>query len=110
MSNGGKMDKEVMEFRSIAKERWVYLENGDSKNGNKCFDRLGKLVSTLKDRNDLEKLVVLLDDMDDGVKFEAASKLLSLYPNESESALKCVSQKKGVLPFAAKQTLKQLKK
>lgn len=103
------MDNNIAKFKCIAQKRWEYLEKGDSKNGNKCFDELTKLVSELKIKNELDKLIALLEDTNDGVKFETASKLLLLYPTKAEPVLEHLANKRGILPFAAKQTLKQWK-
>ena len=43
------MDKIIKEFRILAEERWYHLENGDSKRGNKCFDKMTKIVEVLKE-------------------------------------------------------------
>ena len=103
------MNKKVEQFKDIAEKRWEYLEKGDSKNGNKCFDELEKLIAEFKVENSLENLVVLLEYPNDGVKLEVASKLLSLYPDKSVQVLESLTSKRGILPFAAKQTLKQWK-
>lgn len=103
------MNKKVEQFRDIAEKRWEYLEKGDSKNGNKCFDELQKLIVEFKAENNLESLIVLLENPNDGVKLETASKLLSFYPAKSVQVLESLAVKRGILPFTAKQTLKQWK-
>ena len=103
------MDKKIERFRDIAEKRWEYLEKGDSKNGNKCFDELEKMIIELKAENNLKGLIVLLEYPDDGVKLETASKLLSLYPTKSVQVLESLAMGRGILPFTAKQTLKQWK-
>lgn len=103
------MNKKVEQFRDIAEKRWEYLEKGDSKNGNKCFDELEKLITEFKAENDLESLIVLLEYPNDGVKLETASKLLPIYPVKSVQVLESLTIKRGILPFTAKQTLKQWK-
>ena len=103
------MNNKIEEFKNIAKKRWVYLENGDSKNGNKCFNELEKIIKEYKQNDNLEKLLVLLEDSNDSVKFEIASKLVKFYPGKSIPVLESLANKRGILPFAAKQTLKQWK-
>lgn len=103
------MNKKIEQFRDIAEKRWKYLEIGDSKNGNKCFDELQKLISEFKAENNLDSLIVLLEYPNDGVKFETASKLLSFYPIKSVQVLESLTVKRGILSFVAKQTLKQWK-
>lgn len=103
------MENLINQFRICAEERWKYLELGDSKNGNKYFNELTKIADELRSESKLEELSVLLDDLDDGVKFEAASKLLSINYAKAEEILVCLTKKKGVLPFTARQTLKQWK-
>jgi len=103
------MDKAINEFRMLAEERWYHIENGDSRRGNKCFDKLTKIVTVLKDEGKLEELAVLLGDENEGVRFETASKLLHLYPAEAVRELELIAKKKGSLPFVAKQTLQQWK-
>ena len=36
----------IEEYRKIAKERWEYLEHGNSRKGNKCFDKLDKIANS----------------------------------------------------------------
>lgn len=81
------MDKDIIEFKRLAEMRWKYLKSGDSAKGNECFDKLAKLTSELKSKNELEKLSVLLEDVADGVKLEAASKLLSLNDSNAQQVL-----------------------
>lgn len=103
------MNKKTEEFRNIAEKRWEYLEKGDSRNGNKCFEELEKLIIEFKEEGNLENLIVLLEDSNDGVKLEVASKLISYYPVKSVQVLESLACKRGILPFTAKQTLKQWK-
>lgn len=104
------MNSNIAEFRLLAQRRWRYLEKGDSRNGNECFEKLRKLADELIKENRLEELSVLLKDPDDSVKFEAASKLLMLNSPEAEDVLANIAVKKGILPFTARQTLMQCKK
>lgn len=100
------MDERVKQFREIAIERWKYQLLGNARKGNKCYDKLRKIYLELKDAGDLHYLAVLLEDEDDGVKFEAAQNLLPHYPEEAKNALKEISPKMGLLAFEAKETLK----
>ena len=95
----------IEEYRKIAKERWEYLEHGNSRKGNKCFDKLVKIAMELNKCDGLEKLIILLDDENDGVKFETASILLFVCEDEAIQALEKVATKRGVLSFCAEQTL-----
>lgn len=103
------MDKRIEEFKNIAQMRWVYMEKGDSKNGNKCFDKLNMLFKELKEENRMDSLKILLDYPNNGVKIETASKLLPFYPEKAMCVLEDLSMDRGILPFTAKQTLKQWK-
>lgn len=99
----------VEQFKNLAEKRWEYLEKGDSRNGNKCFDELQELIVNFKEEDSLESLIVLLEYPNDGVKLETASKLLPFYPVKSVQVLESLAIKRGILPFTAKQTLKQWK-
>lgn len=103
------MDARVIRFKEIASDRWGHLENGDSNKGNKCYDELLDIAVELRSEGKLIELETLLDDIEDGVKFEAASKLLTINSKKAEKALVSITEKKGALPFTAKMTLKQWK-
>lgn len=103
------MDARILNFKEIAHERWVQLEDGNSKKGNKCYEELLAIAIELRDENKLNELEVLLDESDDGVIFEAASKLLTVNHKKAAKAMDDVASKKGILPFSARQTLKQWK-
>lgn len=100
------MNDKVETFRKIAIERWEYLNNGNASKGNKCYDKLRKLYFELQEANALDALAMLLDDEDDGVKFEAAQKLLPHYPEKAKKALEEIAPKMGSLAFVATETLK----
>lgn len=101
------MDERVIKFGEIAKKRWEYLDNGDSSKGNKCYDELLLIAKELRDEGNLIILNVLLDDENEGVQFEVATKLVTLNLKNAENTLEKLSEKKGVLPFSAKMTLRQ---
>ncbi len=103
------MDDRVLRFKEAAHDRWVYLEDGNSKKGNKCYEELLTIAQELQNEGKLHELEVLLDESDDGVIFEAASKLLTINIKKAVEAMNSVASKKGILPFSAKQTLKQWK-
>ena len=101
------MDTRVSKFEEVAKERWIYLEEGDSKKGNKCYDELLSIATELRNEGKLNELECLIDVDDDGVKFEVASKLLTVDNVKAEQVLLKITEKTGTLPFTAKMTLKQ---
>lgn len=103
------MDARVVQFKEIALKRWIYLEEGDSKKGNKYYDELLSIATELRDDGRLIDLECLLDEENDGVKFEVASKLLTVDNIKAEKVLIKITEKKGTLPFTAKMTLKQWK-
>ena len=99
------MDGMVLKFQQIAREKWQYLEAGNARKGNRCFDQLKKLAGELTERNMLRDLIPLLDDPEDGVKFEAAAALLPLNLKKTEETLLALSEKRGLIPFNAERTL-----
>lgn len=103
------MDERVNKFKEIAKKRWEYLKKDDSKAGNKCYDELLSIAVELCNENQLHELSVLLDNENDGVRFEAASKLLTINFEKAVNTLEKLTEKKGTLPFSAKMTLRQWK-
>lgn len=103
------MDARVEKFREVAEKRWKYLDEGNSKEGNKCFDELLEIAKELRSENKLLELEQLLNDPSEGVKFEASSKLLTVNSKKAEKAMTEITKKKGSLPFTAKMTLKQWK-
>lgn len=104
-----KMDARVNKFGEIAMRRWQYLNNDDSTMGNKYYDELLILARELRDEGKLQELDVLLDNENEGVQFETASKLLTLNVTKAEQTLERLADKKGILPFTAKMTLRQWK-
>lgn len=103
------MEKMINKFADIAIERWELLESGNSKKANKYFYILNNIVDELKNTDNITQLLVLLTHSDDRVKYEAASKLLLVVPDEAEKILVDISQKRGLLSFTAKQTLREWK-
>jgi len=100
------MNDRIVRFRELSIERWKYLNDGDSKNGNKCYDELLAIARELRIENKLQDLDILLDDENDGVKFEAGTKLLTINSKKAEKTLEKLTEKKGTLPFTVKMTLK----
>lgn len=101
------MDKRLLRFREIAYKRWIELEEGNSKVGNKYYYELLEIATLLRSIDKLNTLELLLNDYDDGVVFEAAAKLLTLNHSGAVEAMSKLMLKRGILPFTAKQTLKQ---
>lgn len=104
------MNSKVEKFKEIAIERWEHQKMGNARKGNKCYDRLHKIYDELREDNQIEELCLLLNNEDDGVKFEAAQWLLPHYPEEAKRALEEIVPKWGLLAFEAKETLKWWKK
>ena len=100
------MHRRIERFREVAIERWVHLDEGNSKKGNKCYGELLKIAQELRNENQLEDLEILLDDENDAVKFEAGTKLLTINSKRAEQTLEKLTKKKGTLPFTIKMTLK----
>jgi hypothetical protein len=42
------MNERIARFRELSIKRWGYLDNGDSKNGNKCYDELLAIAKELR--------------------------------------------------------------
>ncbi|CAH2715096.1 hypothetical protein BACCIP111895_02280 [Neobacillus rhizosphaerae] len=101
------MDERAPKFGDIAKKRWEYLNNDDSTKGNNCYDELLSIAIELRNEGKLHELGGLLDNENEGVQFEAATKLLTLNFEKAEKTLEKLTEKKGVLPFSAKMTLRQ---
>lgn len=100
------MNKKIETFRKIAIERWGYLNNGNASKGNKCYNKLNKLYADIVAENGTDELVVLLDDNNDCVRYECASKLLFRHSKKAQIILEELSKKTGHIAFVAEQTLK----
>jgi len=100
----------ISEFRNLAEIRWKYMDDDDSKNGNIYSDKLMIHRNLLKEADKLIELESLLDDENEGVRFEAACALLQLGSEEAIKTLIEMTTRKGMIPFVAKQTLKHWKK
>jgi Fic family protein len=103
------MDIRVERFKDTAKDRWIHLKKGDSKKGNNCYDILNELANELHKEGKLIELEVLLEESDDGIKYEAASQLLTINSQKAEKALNKITENKGSLPFVAEMTLRHWK-
>ena len=79
------MNSIVEKFREIAIERWEHLDNGNASKGNKCYNKLNKLYADLVKENGTGELVLLLDDCNDSVRYECASKLLSSHNEKAQA-------------------------
>ena len=103
------MDELILKFQQIARERWQYLEEGNARKGNRCFDQLEKIATKLKENNRIGELSILLDDPADSVRYETAGKLLpvSQYTQKSEEVLEKIGEGRGMLPFCARQALER---
>ncbi|MGD6842173.1 hypothetical protein ACQCVH_06580 [Bacillus infantis] len=101
------MDERAAKFGEIAMKRWEYLNIEDSTKGNKCYDELLTIAIELRNEGNLHELDGLLDSENEGVQFEAATKLLTLNFEKAEKTLEKLTDKKGILPFSAKMTLRQ---
>ena len=87
------MDKRVKRFQEVAKKRWQCLNSGDSKNGNECYDILLKIAKELREEKLLIKLEILLNEKNEGVIFEASSKLLTINSKKALKAIKKITSK-----------------
>ena len=103
------MDDMIREFKKISKSRWIYLQNGDSRKGNQCYDKLVEISIDLREQGKLIELESLLGDPDDGTKFEAASILLTIDNKKAEEVLGEIAKKNGSIAFTAEMTLQQWK-
>lgn len=101
------MDEGAAKFGEIAMKRWEYLNIDDSTKGNNCYDELLAIAIELRNEGKLHELDGLLDSDNEGVQFEAATKLLTLNFEKAEKTLEKLTEKKGILPFSAKMTLRQ---
>ena len=104
------MNNKVEIFRETAIERWQHLDNGNASKGNKCYNKLIKLYDDLVEEGGTDELALLLDDSNDCVRYECASKLLVCHSEKAQTILEELSTKKGHIAFVAEQTLKWRKK
>lgn len=101
------MDERILKFQQIARERWQYLEEGNARKGNRCFDQLEKIATKMKENNRIGELSILLDDPADSVRYETAVNLLpvSQYTQKAEEVLEKIGEGRGMLPFTAREDL-----
>lgn len=104
------MNNKVEMFRKIAIERWEYLNNGNASKGNKCYNKLNKLYADFETERETDELLLLLEDSNDCVRYECASKLLFSHSEKAQVILEELSEKTGHIAFVAEQTLKWWKK
>lgn len=104
------MDALIKEFHNLAIKRWEYMDADDSTNSNIYADKLSNQAKLLKEAGILLELESLLTDSNEGVKFESACALLETNSKKAIEALTEMTQRKGIIPFIAKQTLKHWNK
>lgn len=100
------MNSKIEKFREIAVERWYCLDNGNASKGNNCYNKLRSLYDDLVEEGGTDELALLLDDSNDCVRYECASKLLFCHTEKAQTVLEELSKKKGHIAFVAEQTLK----
>lgn len=104
------MNNKVEIFRETAIERWKHLDNGNASKGNKCYNKLIKLYDDLAAEDGTDELALLLDDSNNSVRYECATKLLFSHSKKAQMILEELCNEKGHIAFVAEQTLKWWKK
>lgn len=106
------MDKSLIrnKFIESAIKNGEAVEKGDSKKANKEFDLIQKYYLELKESENTNILIPLLESNDKYVQLWSAYYLLPIETNRSEIVLEELSQIRGVISITAKFTLKEWKK
>jgi len=97
-------------FKEAAKIHGEATEVGDYKLGNKNYHLIFKVITYLKETDQIALLIQLLDDTNLSVRIWAAAYLLPINEERALEALNEASKGNGIIPFNAKVTIDEWKK
>lgn len=105
-----ELEKAIESYRRYAEIHGKALMEGDSRNCNKSYGKLMKLIKVIRGNGEKGNaaLASLMNDEDDGgVKLCSATHLLNSNNQKAEQILQELSIKEGMLGFEAGMTLKE---
>lgn len=100
----------LLQFEEAASKHAEATEQGDYKTGNKCYAIIAKVISFLKEQNEMQKLSEFLNHNSVGVRIWAATYLLPILESEGLRVLKQIAGGTGIHSFTAKTTVSEWEK
>lgn len=102
----------IMDFINAATYNGVAQESGNANQANKFYRVIEKRIKWLNERNELcnPSFVELLYHENDYVKYYASCALLHVKSDEAINVLTNLSEKKGLLGFSSKMTIREFNK
>lgn len=97
-------------FEQAACKHVEATQEGNARVCNRNYDKLVKIVSSLKKNNSLDELRIFLNHEAIGVRLCAATFLLPKYEQEASDVLEAISKGEGIISFVAEMTLKEWRK
>ena len=103
------VEQALTQIVKYAIKRGEALEEGKSQIANRCYDKIRRIVDSLKEENQLSLLAKLYDHSNSWVCLTASVYLLPLYEKESLSNLRRIAKMDGLCAFEAEMTIKEWK-
>jgi hypothetical protein len=100
----------LLQFEEAANMHADATEHGDYKTANKCYANITKVISLLKEQDDMQKLSELLNHDSIGVRIWAATYLLPVLEDEGLRVLKQIAGSTGIHSLTAKTTVSEWEK
>jgi hypothetical protein len=100
----------ILKFEEAATKHAEATEQGDYKTANKNYAIIVKVVTFLKEHDEIQKLSELLSHSSDGVKGWAATYLLPLKEREAMKALGEIAKGSGIHSLTAETTISEWEK
>jgi hypothetical protein len=97
-------------FEEAATRHAEATEQGDYKVGNKCYDKIVKVVAFLKNENAIDNLLCLLSNPSIGARLWAASYLLPTHEKEGVEILEEIEKRTDIHSLTAETTLNEWRK
>ena len=103
------VEQTLKQIAKYAIKRGEALEEGKSQIANRCYDKIHRIVDSLKKGNQLSLLAKLYNHSNSWVRLTASVYLLPLYEKESLTALSRIAKMDGLCAFEAEMTIKEWK-
>jgi len=100
----------LLQFEEAANMHADATEHGDYKTANKCYANIAKVISLLKEQDEMQKLSELLNHNSIGVRIWAATYLLPVLEDEGLRVLKQIAGGTGIHSLTAKTTVSEWEK
>lgn len=106
------VNKNILDFIDAAINNGIAQEEGNANQANKFYRIIEKRTKWLNEQNELcnPSFIELLYHENDYVRYHASCALLHVKSDEAINTLTNLSEKKGILGFSSKMTIKEFNK